>query len=64
MEMTLSGGGERSNASCHYGTQMKLNSYVLTPPLPQRHVAQSNLKAMTMTRARMVPCMNRWLMQP
>lgn len=24
----------------------------------------ANLKAMTMTRARMAPCMNRWLMQP
>lgn len=25
---------------------------------------EADLKAMTMTRARMAPCMNRWLMQP
>lgn len=30
----------------------------LHPPPP------TNLKAMTMTRAKMAPCMNRWLMQP
>lgn len=29
-----------------------------------RGVSPADLKAMTMTRARMAPCMNRWLMQP
>lgn len=35
------------------------------PVIKQRHFSFSaNLKAMTMTRAKMAPCMNRWPMQP
>lgn len=40
----------------HIPTHLHLPPSFTPPP--------TNLKAMTMTRAKMAPCMNRWLMQP
>lgn len=60
-------GGKQKNTIHHHHvtTVHRWNWFFVYPPLPpQTHFAQSNLKAMTMTRARMVPCMNFWLMQP
>lgn len=62
MEMTLSKERKHSTLSmCHRDEA----ECVVYPPIPaQTHLAQSNLKAMTTTSARIAPCMNLWLMQP
>lgn len=53
MEITLQRMEEREG---HLFILHILHIRTLLPP--------TDLKAMTMTRAKMAPCMNRWLMQP
>lgn len=57
MEMTLLGRKRNTNASSHEQHMQML-------PETEEEFFPADLKAMTMTRARMAPCMNRWLVQP